>query len=211
MEFFIVIGGSLGYLILGSLLSFFFGETGAKITTGGLYGLITYEIVVLGVIGGFLYFRGWTLHQFGLAPNLKDTGIGILLTAAGYLVYLVAFFLTSLLTTDLTKQAEALVAPSLDLYAVVAASVINPFFEELFVCAYVITTVKKSRSDTFALNVSIGIRMAYHLYQGAIGFISIIPFGFIFGYWYLRTGRLWPVIVAHAIFDLIGLLNYVQH
>jgi membrane protease YdiL (CAAX protease family) len=37
----------------------------------------------------------------------------------------------------------------------------------------------------------------------------IIPLGFIFAYWFARTGRLWPVILAHAIFDFIGLNAYV--
>ena len=28
--------------------------------------------------------------------------------------------------------------------------------------------------------------------------------------WYARTGRLWPVIVAHAVTDFAALLHYVR-
>jgi len=39
--------------------------------------------------------------------------------------------------------------------------------------------------------------------------IGIVPLGFIFTYWYARTGRLWPVVLAHALFDVAGLWPYL--
>ena len=86
----------------------------------------------------------------------------------------------------------------------------DPEREEVFVCGYVIAALRKTRSISFAINVSVGIRLIYHLYQGTVGVASIIPLGLIFAYWYARTGRLWPAVIAHAIIDFAGLVIYVQ-
>jgi uncharacterized protein len=60
------------------------------------------------------------------------------------------------------------------------------------------------------VNVSVAIRLVYHLYQGAIGVVTIIPFGLIVTWWYARTGKLWPILVAHAAIDFMGLLQFVD-
>jgi len=91
---------------------------------------------------------------------------------------------------------------------VVGVSVINAAFEEIFVSGYVITALKPLRGPTFALNVSVAIRVLYHLYQGQLGVLSVLPLGLIFAYWYVRTGRLWPLVVAHAIADIVALAAY---
>jgi membrane protease YdiL (CAAX protease family) len=53
-------------------------------------------------------------------------------------------------------------------------------FEELFVCGYVITALKERFGTTAAINVSAGIRVFYHFYQGALG-----------------AGRDWPTVRPH--------------
>ena len=56
--------------------------------------------------------------------------------------------------------------------------------------------------------VSVALRLLYHLYQGPMGVLGIIPIGLLFAFWFAKMGRLWPVIVAHGLMDLIGLLAY---
>ena len=82
------------------------------------------------------------------------------------------------------------------------------FFEELFVCGYLISALKEKRGFAMAVNASAALRISYHLYQGTIGVLTIVPMGLIFAYWYARTGRLWPLIVAHATMNLIALMAY---
>jgi len=36
--------------------------------------------------------------------------------------------------------------------------------------------------------------------------MSLVPEGLVFATWFARTGRLWPLIAAHALQDLLGLL-----
>jgi membrane protease YdiL (CAAX protease family) len=98
-----------------------------------------------------------------------------------------------------------LVAHGLEWPTAVAVSVINPVFEEVFVCAYVITALKDRVGVTTAVNVSAGIRVFYHLYQGAVGVVGVAPLALLFAYGFARTGRLWPLIVAHALTDFTAL------
>jgi uncharacterized protein len=99
----------------------------------------------------------------------------------------------------------SLVSTDISVANILAVSIINPVFEELLVVGYVITTLKKVRSITYAVNASVAMRLVYHLYQGPLSVISIIPLGLIFAYWYAKRGMLWSVIIAHALFDFIGL------
>jgi hypothetical protein len=80
-----------------------------------------------------------------------------------------------------------LVAQGLEWPTVVAGSVINPVFEEVFVCAYVVTALKDRVGVTTAVNVSAGIRVFYHFYQGAVGVVGIAPMALLFAYWFART------------------------
>ena len=91
----------------------------------------------------------------------------------------------------------------------IAIGSINGLYEELFVAGYVITLLKERRGLWFAVNVSVAIRLMYHLYQGALSVVVIVPMGLILGYWYARKGRLWPLVVAHTLIDLVGMLSKV--
>ena len=62
------------------------------------------------------------------------------------------------------------------------------------------------------MNVSAGIRVAYHHYQGPMAVLGIVPFALILTIWFARTRRLAPLIVAHAIVDFVGfaVASYVR-
>jgi len=44
---------------------------------------------------------------------------------------------------------------------------------------------------------------AVHIYQGVASVISIGIMGFVGGAYYLRFGRVWPLIIAHGLYDSI--------
>lgn len=99
-------------------------------------------------------------------------------------------------------------APSASVSAVFIVSLLNPWYEELLVCAFVIEALRKRFGIAAAMNVSIAIRMSYHLYQGPPAFIVFAIFGLLMTFFYVRTGRLWPVIVAHSIEDFVALAGF---
>lgn len=40
-----------------------------------------------------------------------------------------------------------------------------------------------------------------HLYQGPVGVISNLIIGLIYGWYYMSFGRIWPMIIAHGLYD----------
>jgi uncharacterized protein len=136
----------------------------------------------------------------------KGTAEGLILAIGTYAVcsfiYLVVY---PFFPVALQPRPNELVAPDLMFGLVIAVSIVNPLFEEFFVSGYLITTLKQWRHPWFAINVSVTLRLLYHLYQGPSGTVTIIPIGFVFAQWYNRTDRLWPLVVAHALFDYTGL------
>jgi uncharacterized protein len=207
VEFGIVVGGAFGFFVAGSVLAFFDPSGPVPISNGQLQSVIVYELVAAAILLTFLRVRNWTLQSLGVSPSLQETLVGVGLAAAAYLAYVVVFLISAVLSPHVAQVVanQTLVAPGLNVALVIVTSIVNPAFEELFVCGYVVTALRERRGFWTAVNVSITIRLLYHLYQGPIGVLSIIPVGFIFAYWYARTARLWPLIVAHTIFDLLGL------
>lgn len=201
-----------GNPIAASLYSLVHPPTQPPLSNAHLLALLVMEPVLAALAAGLLHVRGWRLEPFGMRPRWSDVPIGAALWLVAYVAYAIAFLIArSVFPTALKGSGVAIAAPDLALGLIVAASVVNPVFEEFFVSAYLITALKRFRSPWFAVNASIAIRLLYHLYQGAVGVVGVVPIGVVFGYWYARTGRLWPLVVAHAAFDFIGLMAYQHH
>ncbi len=205
-EFWIVVLAAFGYPIISNIVVLLVPPSVQHlINESQLRLLLIYESVLLLVLGKFLAMRGWSFQQLGLAFQFRDIGIGfglaIAANAVNFLVLAVVIFFSS----DLPSRVGSLVAPGIDLTAIITVSILNPVFEEVFVCGYVMTALRKNRSVWFAANVSFGLRLAYHVYQGAFRLLGIIALSAIFTLWFAKKGRLWPLIVAHGIIDFTGL------
>ena len=77
---------------------------------------------------------------------------------------------------DYDMQAAIERAPKADkdlsMQLVFLVSVVNGIFEELFVAGYIITALTPRRGMWMAINVSVVVRLLYHLYQGPIGVLT---------------------------------------
>ncbi|HKD20445.1 MAG TPA: CPBP family intramembrane glutamic endopeptidase [Rhizomicrobium sp.] len=206
LEFTIVVSLAFGQFVVTSLLVAF-GLLVIPQTTASLVHLVIFEIGIMAVVFPFLRVRGWTFEKIGFRPALKDTGIGIVLFIAGYAAWAFVWYATVLVSPRVAAgmSGSRVFTESIHPAVSLAVGLVNPFFEEVFVCGYLMTALK--RYPQLALNVSVALRVLYHLYQGPKGVLSITPIGLIFSSWYARTGRLWPLVVAHSIFDLIALLT----
>lgn len=209
-EFVVVVAVAFGYFIYVSLLTVLAPATSslaqAPITDAGLRWLVIHEVTVTALLATWLWTRGWRFAELGLGFAGRDLLPAVLLTLGAYATYQVVVVAGEIAWTGFAASSDGLASGAITLAAALAVSIVNPIFEEVFVCAYVIRALQRTRSTAFAVNVSVAIRVAYHLYQGAAGAITIIPLGLMFGWWFARTGRLWPVILAHAVLDLVGLL-----
>jgi membrane protease YdiL (CAAX protease family) len=210
-EFGIVTVLAFGLFIAASLYSVVAGGDEGGLSESGLYGIIIQEAFTLAILAPFLKWRGWSFARIGLRPGLLDSAIGVGLAAAAIALFNVVFTIAAQFAPGLDAATDQpdFVAPGFAIATVLAASALNGFFEELFLCGYVITALKERRGLWFAVNVSVAIRLTYHLYQGAAGVVGIVPLGLLFGYFYARTGRLWPLVLAHAAIDALFLLPYI--
>jgi membrane protease YdiL (CAAX protease family) len=213
VEFAIVVLVAFGYVVVISVLAAFgrYPQAG-QLTDRHLISLLIYELALLALLLGFLRVRGWTLHRFGIRLGAGETLIGFALAGGAYLAYVVVVYTVY---AAWPRAAYAITSPNISssgisLATVIAVSIVNPVFEEVFVCGYVIAALRKSRSPCVGVHVSVAIRLLYHVYQGAIAAIGVVPFGLIMALWYRRTGRLWPVIVAHGLTDFPALLRFMH-
>ena len=212
-EFLIVIGFAFGPFLLAELARLFHPQTGPHHTNPSLLALMVFELVVGGLLVWFLKARDWTWEQFGLAKNspISDTGMGVLLFVAAYAAWFVVWNVTARLSPELALTMAAIsksvIAGHIPPTTSIAASVTNGVFEEFFVVGYVMSALARSnKSAWFCINVSTALRLSYHLYQGPLGVLSVVPTGLIFAFWFARTRRLWPLMFAHILMDMTALL-----
>jgi uncharacterized protein len=206
VEFLIVVSLAFGQFIFSSIMAMGLPELSTYNNHALLSVLIT-ELLQFAFLAWFLYLRGWTLEKFGLRVTVR-TSVGGVLLAIGTLALFVFVQVVGHIGVDMAA-AEKLypkVAPQLDLQLVFFTSVVNGAYEELFVAGYVITVLAQVRGIWTAVNVSTGVRLLYHLYQGTIGVLTIVPMGLLYGYVFVRTKQLWPLILAHILLDIFGLV-----
>jgi len=211
VEFLLVVLGAFGLLILVSLLQMFRPIAPTAISDDGLNSVVRYEVIVLAVLATFLHLRGWTLERLGIRITLRDTLIGLALVLVAELIGMGALALIEPMSPPLAAMIENAGAASgtLGILSVLTFSIVNPIFEETFVCGYIVAALRGHSEPWTAINTSVAIRLLYHLYQGPAAAIGIVPFGLILAYWYARSGRLWPAITAHAAANLLDLGRFV--
>lgn len=81
--------------------------------------------------------------------------------------------------------------------------------EEIVIAAYVLTRLRQlGWSNSRALVAASVLRGSYHLYQGYGGFFGNAIMGLVFGWWFQRTRRVWPLVVAHCVIDAVSFIGY---
>jgi membrane protease YdiL (CAAX protease family) len=212
-EFVIVTTTGFGYFTFTSLVWFLYILTAPAdfsmpaLSDTDLYSIVGYEIIALLLISNFLYLRGWSMRDFNLQLSWRLTGAGILLALAYYFIYYFLWIVVEAVLGpfEISWTEPASVNPGLSLTAILIASIVNPLFEESLVTGYIMKSQTARKGVWYAINISIFIRLLYHLYQGPLVVIGIVPLGWLFAYVYARWNRLWPIIIAHGILDFIAL------
>lgn len=88
-------------------------------------------------------------------------------------------------------------------------SAANAFSEEIVVVMWLITRLQQLRIPPWvALLLSAVLRGSYHLYQGWSAGLGNIIMGLIFGVYYLKTRRVWPLILGHFLIDAVAFVGY---
>jgi membrane protease YdiL (CAAX protease family) len=151
----------------------------------------------------FLRLRGWTLSRASVPFAAPDLFRGVVIWCVLYVVYWVTvmFMRASGLGDAAMHMKSSGQAPWL---IVLLVSLLNPIFEEFLYLGYAVNALRR-HGVAVAATTSIALRVAVHLYQGPAALTYIAPFGLVLTTYYIKTRRIWPVIIAHAIQDAIGL------
>lgn len=165
-----------------------------------------------GALGAYLLLRaGFALRRLGLdgTRRLRDVrdglGLAALIGIPGLGLYLVARALgVALDVTPTTLDDVWWRTPVL-----VLSALANAWAEEVIWVAYLLTRLRQlGWSADRALVATSVVRGAYHLYQGVGGFVGNIVMGLVYGRYWQRTGRLWPLVIAHALIDVVAFVGY---
>jgi CAAX protease family protein len=178
----------------------------------GLNATFVVQLLAWGALGLYLLWRsGLRLTQIGLgrfgwrADLGGGVGLAALIGLPGLALYLAAR----------TLHLNASVIPSslgdtwwrVPMLLLVAFA--NGWAEEIIVVGYLLTRLEQLGVGTRAALVwSSLLRGAYHLYQGFGAGLGNVAMGLVFGYAWHRTGRLWPLVIAHGIIDAVAFVGY---
>jgi len=170
------------------------------------------EAACLLLLGYILRRRGLGFKHIGLRWSVRDVGVGLLVTATSIASYAVGYSILSFLHRLAFGHAGG-IRSSREFFGnpgamFVAFSLLNPFFEELIVRAYLMTEViELTGSPTLAVVLSVAIQSSYHLYYGWVGALSLACMFLVFSLYYVRRRRALPVVIAHGFFDLVALVR----
>ena len=215
VEFLVVVSWAFGLPIFASIMAL---GTGGEVTaaTGGklvfdnaaLVNVVVFEVVQSVFLVWFLKVRGWTLEKLGLVFTWRGTGWGWMLLVT---TYVMAMGVQAIADWTIPAQMHAAAQQfpaadkNLSMELVFLTSTVNGIFEEVFVAGYIITALRDTRGVWTAINISTVVRLLYHLYQGPLGIMTVVPVGLLYGYFFARTRQLWPLVLAHVLLDIIGL------
>lgn len=170
------------------------------------------QLVGWGALGAYLLLRaGLALRDVGLDRRrpgrdaLGAAGLAALIGIPGLGVYLGA----RALGVSVTIAPTTLDDTWWRLPVLIASAAANAWAEEVVMVGYLMTRLRQlGWSENGSLVAQSVLRGAYHLYQGLGGFLGNIAMGLVFGRVWQRTNRLWMLVGAHTLIDVVAFLGY---
>lgn len=169
------------------------------------------QLLAWGALGVYLLWRGGIRPAaIGLGRfRWGDLAGGIALAALIGLPGLGLYVAARALGLNAAVVPSALTDTWWRIPVLVLAAFANGWAEEVIVVGYLLTRLRQLRvHPVLALVASALLRGAYHLYQGFGAGAGNLAMGLVFGYAWQRTGRLWPLVIAHGLIDTVAFVGY---
>jgi len=163
-------------------------------------------LLMLGLLAHIVRLNAETLETFTRRFELKDLlrGLGLMIWI-GTAYYGSYRFLYSLGLQENERGFDQFRVPLSVFY--VLSMLLNPFVEEVFVRAFLQTRLTQMTVHGAAIVlISTLLQTSYHIYQGLLPCLALLPGFLILAAYYQASRRLWPVIVAHLLSDILGML-----
>lgn len=138
----------------------------------------------------------------------RDVGMGLVLAACiglpGLALYAISRALGQTVTVDTSGLPDAWWAATILLISAAVAGML----EETIVAGYLLTRLRDlGWGAPAAIVASALLRGAYHLYQGWPMALGNVVMGLVFAWWFHRTGRLAPLVLAHWTLDAVSFIG----
>ncbi|WP_420098072.1 CPBP family intramembrane glutamic endopeptidase [Corynebacterium sp.] len=148
-------------------------------------------------------------NVLSLRPRWRDAlpgvGLAALIGVPGLAFYVGAVQLglsKEVIPTGLDRSAQ-------DLLLLILNSWANGFAEEVLVVAWLCCRLRQLRVPwMWVFLASAVLRGSYHLYQGYSAGLGNMVMGLVFVWFFYRTGRVWPLVIAHGVIDTVAFVGY---
>jgi membrane protease YdiL (CAAX protease family) len=146
---------------------------------------------------------------FDLRRPVPDLLRGLALTAVIGIPGLGLYLLSRELGLNTSVAAAGLIDVWWAVPVLVLAAMQNAVLEEVVMIGYLFRRWAQAGWGTWQTIVTSAlIRGTYHLYQGFGGFVGNAVMGLAFGWLYTRTRRVLPLVIAHALLDVVAFVGY---
>jgi len=202
-EFYLITIISFSYAITASALYLLMRVRRVELTTGRLLRGLAIELAILTAVAVILRIRGWHATDLGLRFSWGAALSGIPL----FIIYIVLYYtiaLTVIMLVPSARNTEGFTfVPRAPVVLTALFILVNSAFEEISVTAYIMESLSE-QGAAVAISASTLIRFSYHIYQGPVSSLSILPLGLLFSLVYWRWRSVWPLMVAHTITNMIS-------
>ncbi|AHW65492.1 putative membrane protein [Corynebacterium glyciniphilum AJ 3170] len=175
-------------------------STGVLVAWGGLalFLLLRHVPPALSGVPGSSFRPRWR-------DALPGAGLAALIGIPGLAFYVGAVQLglsKEVIPTGLDRSIQ-------DLLLLILNSWANGFAEEILVVAWLCCRLRQLRVPwVWIFLASAVLRGSYHLYQGYSAGLGNMVMGLVFVWFFYRTGRVWPLIIAHGVIDTVAFVGY---
>ncbi|MFP5021109.1 CPBP family intramembrane glutamic endopeptidase [Pseudonocardia phyllosphaerae] len=165
-----------------------------------------------GALGAYLLLRaGFALRRVGLDGRrpwrdaASSAGLAALIGIPGLALYLAGRALG--ITPEVQPSTLTDVWWRVPMLVVSAAA--NAWAEEVVMIGYLLTRFRQLGWSENRSALAAGVlRGSYHLYQGVGAFVGNLAMGLVFARYWQRGNRLWPLVGAHLLIDVVAFVGY---
>lgn len=139
----------------------------------------------------------------------RDVGAGVLLVAVIGIPGLALYAGGRALGITVQVDASPLDPSWWTIPLLLLAAVRAGLTEEVVFIGYLFDRLRRLGWSTWTIILSTAaLRGAYHAYQGFGAIVGNIAMGIVFGWVYQRWGRVMPLVIAHALIDVVAFVGY---
>lgn len=172
---------------------------------------ICFALAPVALVWYLLRRSGERMAAIGVDADQKrrDLGRGAALAAFVGGVGLVGYLVAHASGVNLTVVAQGLPEQWWRTPVLLAAALQNAVVEEVIVLGYLMRRLTQlGWGPAATIWASALVRGSYHLYQGVGGLLGNVAMGLLFGWLFRRWGRVMPMLIAHALIDVVAFVGY---